>query len=409
VFERFVAFRYLRARKGGGFAYVVNWFSLIGIAIGVATLIVVTSVMNGFKDELFQKIVGMRGHIAMTSSFEKKLTNYDKVKNEAIKSSKEIESIIPIIERQVILSCKGNLHGIMAHGLSLDGLKSKDAVAKHINLEDLENFKENSIFVGQRLAETLGLRKGDVVSFFSPCGLRTPIGSFPKQDEFKVIGTFETGMHDYDKNIVIMPLDAAQEFFGLDKFVDRLEIFVKDFSHSSIVAQKISEKFSDLMVLDWQHSDAAIFHAVTVEKNVMSLILGMIILVAAFNIISGLTMLSNSKKKDIGILRTIGASRKSILIIFFYIGASIGIAGTAIGVGLGLFVSLNIDEIKKFLESLSGTTLFSGEIYFLSQIPSKTDLKEVCIIAVASVLLCFLAALYPARKASKSDPVDCLY
>jgi lipoprotein-releasing system permease protein len=260
------------------------------------------------------------------------------------------------------------------------------------------------------MAEILSVQVGDSFSLMVPGGIMTPFGSLPKQESFSVAGIFEVGMIEYDKNIVIMPLEASQNFFGMaSDSITQIDVFLDDINKTGRVSEKITQFCQDsYRVLDWKHSDASIFHAVNVEKNVMILILGIIILVAAFNIISGLTMLTNSKMRDIAILRTMGATKQSILKIFFIIGASIGVVGTFGGVSLGLLVSLNIEKIKTFLERFLDSKLFNEEIYFLSQIPSKTDINEVFFIVIFSLILCFLVTIYPAKKAASLDPAEAL-
>ena len=297
----------------------------------------------------------------------------------------------------------------MVQGISQKSLKSKNLISDNIKQSSVPDFKGQTIFIGKRLAETLDLKVGDSIKLMIPDGLVTPFGNLPKEENFEISGIFEVGMNEYDKNIILMPLDAAQSFFDLSGKVSQIEVFIDNVDNSQKISQMLADKIgNDFMVLDWQHSDASIFHAVVVEKNVMTLILSIIILVAIFNIISGLTMLTSSKTRDIAILRTMGMTKKSILQIFFTIGSSIGILGTASGISLGLLVSLNIDRIKQFLEKFSGSELFSEEIYFLTQIPSKTEWSEVLYISLFSIILCFIATLYPAKKASKLDPVEAL-
>lgn len=408
-FERFIACRYLRSQKGTGFAYVVTWFSLIGIALGVATLIIVTSVMNGFREELLTRIVGMKGHVIVSKMDTTPVHEYEKLAREIKKSSKDIEQVFPVIERQAILIRGGISRGVMIHALSSQSLQNKTLLARNIVLGRLSNFKGDNLFIGQRMAESAGLKLGDEVSILYPDGIKTPFGTFPKQKTFSIAGIFEVGMNDYDKNIILMPLLTAQNFFEIRNAVDHFEVLLDDISSSNEAKVDILQNVHDnINVLDWQHSDANIFHAVKVEKNVMTLILSIIVLVAVFNIISGLTMLTNSKTRDIAILRTIGVPRRSVTKIFFTIGASIGIVGTGSGVLLGLLVTLNIDRIKKFLEIFSESSLFSEEIYFLSQIPSKVEPMEVLSIVAGSLILCFMATIYPARKAASLDPVEAL-
>ena len=408
MIERFIAFRYLHSGKGSGFARVVTWFSFIGIALDVATLIIVTSVMNGFRSELLDKIVGMKGHIVV-SAVRGNIASYETLADKVLKLDRQVTQVIPQIEQQVVLLSGGAARGVLAQGISQKSLGAKKLISENIVAGQIKNFQGQGIFIGRRLADALGARLGDSVKLLIPDGLITPFGKLPKEETFNIAGIFEVGMNEYDKNIVIIPLPAAQSFFDIPGKVSQLELFLENVDHSKAISRQLANILgSNFSVLDWQHSDASIFHAVVVEKNVMTLILSIIVLVAMFNIISALTMLSNSKVRDIAILRTIGMTKKSILRIFFTVGSFIGISGTAIGVVLGLLVSLNIDRIKLLLERLSGSELFSEEIYFLSQIPSKLDWCEVAYISIFSMTLCLLAALYPARKAAAIDPATAL-
>ena len=409
MIERFIAFRYLKSRKNSGFAYVVTWFSFIGIALGVATLIIVTSVMNGFRAELLDKIVGMKGHIVVSDVEHKGISNYEKVSEQIKNADRRIFKVIPQMEQQAVVIANGQARGALVQALSQKSLMMKNLVAEHIKAGKIADFKERSIFVGRRMAEILGLKIGDTLELLTPDNEISTIGTTVKGETYTISGIFEVGMNEYDKNIVLMPLAEAQDFWEMPEKVSQIEIFIDDVDDSQDVAQKVSQTLgSGFMVLNWKHSDSSIFHAVEVEKNVMTLILSIIILVAVFNIISGLTMLTSSKTKDIAILRTMGMTKKSILKIFFTIGSSIGLFGTASGISLGLVVSLNIDRIKQFLEKFSDSQLFSEEIYFLSQIPSKTDWREVSCISVFAIILCLLATIYPATKASKLDPIEAL-
>lgn len=409
MIEKFIAGRYLRSRKSSGFAYVVTCFSFIGIALGVATLIIVTSVMNGFREELLDKIVGMKGHIIISPIEEKGILNYEKLSDFVKSIDKNIIKVIPQIEQQVVLIANGNARGVLVQGLTKTCLKQKNLIFNNIKYGSLENFSNQNVFIGKRLAESLNVKIGESIKLLIPDGLITPFGKLPKEENFYVSGIFEVGMNEYDKNIILMPLQNAQEFFNLENKVSQIELFLSNVDYSQKISKKLSMRLRDrLRILDWQHSDASIFHAVTVEKNVMTLILSIIVLVAIFNIISGLTMLTNSKTKDIAILRTMGLTKRSISKIFFMIGSAIGILGTTTGVFLGLVVSLNIDRIKQFLERFSDSKLFNEEIYFLSQIPSKIDWTEVLYIVLFSITFCLLATIYPAKKASKMDPVTAL-
>jgi lipoprotein-releasing system permease protein len=410
MIERLIVTRYLRSKNGQGFARIVTWFSFIGIALGVATLIVVTSVMNGFRQELLDKIVGMKGHIIVHMANRSGISNYENIVKK-IKSvcQNDVINILPQIEQQVVITANGYVGGVLVQGLSSKSLSEKKLISSHLKTGTIADFSKGTVFIGKRLAENLKISCGDTIKLLIPESIVTPFGKLPKEETLLVSGIFEVGMNEYDKNIIIIPLADAQTLFNQQLQVSQIEVFVKDVECVKNTSQKIRTTLGhDFSVLDWQHTDASIFHAVVVEKNVMTLILSIIVLVAVFNIISGLTMLTNSKMRDIAILRTIGATKKMILKIFLYIGASIGILGTTTGVALGLAVSINIDNIKQMLEKLSHSEFFNEEIYFLSQIPSKTDWREVLCITSFSFILCIFAAIYPARKAARLDPVEIL-
>jgi lipoprotein-releasing system permease protein len=406
IFELSVARRYLRMKQGAGFAYAVNLFSLIGIALGVATLIIVTSVMNGFREELFGKMIGMKGDISVISSNSRKINSYESIVKEISDLQCGSSKVIPIIEKQVVMFRNGEGIGIIVQGLSKNGLISKNTISDGI--KKLDGFVGDSVFIGKRMSESLNLSIGDYVNLTVPDGLMTPFGTLPKQSEFIVSGIFEVGMYEYDSNMILMPLDTAQNFFGLKNSVTKIEIFLGKNHDPNTVCEKLEEKFDNLRFLNWQETDSGIFHAVKVEKNVMRIILGIIVLVAVFNIISGLTMLTNSKRREIGILRTIGVSSGSIVRIFFFVGSSIGIIGTVLGASFGLLVSYNIEKIQRFLEKTLDTELFSEEVYFLSNLPSKIDYSEFIVITIGSIILCLLATIYPSKKASGLDPVECI-
>ena len=409
MIESFIALRYLKSSKGTGFTRVVTWFSFIGIALGVATLIIVTSVMNGFRIELLDKIVGMNGHIEVTTYGDVGIENYNQLKNNIKSVDNNINLVIPQVEKQVVLMSSNNARGAIVQGIEQSDLKDKKLISNNIYAGDINNFKQNKVFIGKRLAEILNAKVNDKITLLIPDGIVTPFGKVPKEEEFEIAGIFQVGMNEYDKNIILIPLNTAQEFFNLPNKVSKIEVFLNNIDNVINTANKMLQVVpSNLQVLDWQHADASIFHAVVVEKNVMTLILSIIVLVAMFNILSCLTMLSSNKIRDIAILRTIGLRRNSILKIFIYIGSTIGVLGTMSGIGLGLLISLNIDKIKTLLDKISGSNVFSEEIYFLSQLPSKVDWMEVIIICSFSLLLCFFATLYPAFKASKFNPIDAL-
>lgn len=407
LFERFVAFRYLRAPRKEGFISVIAWFSLIGISLGVATLIIVMSVMNGFREELLKSIVGMRGHILVNG-----MPPMPEVQSqiiEDIKKNKNLAAVYPMVERQAIANHKNQARGVMVHALSYEDLEKRKSVFTAIKTEALQAFAEGSILVGKRMAEIMNLGEGDKILLISPEGNNTAFGSLPRQKAFTVGGIFEVGMNEFDKNIIFMPLAVAQDFFKMPGLFTHLEIFLSNISLSDEVVQNVQETLGPKAnVVDWRHSDAGIFHAVQVERNVMFLILTLIILIASFNIISSLIMLVKDKTRDIAILRTMGASQKSVMKIFMITGSSIGVIGTLTGVTLGLTFALNIETIRQWLQKFTGSDLFSAEIYYLTQLPAKVDFSDAFIVALMALGLSFLATLYPAWKASKLDPVEAL-
>jgi lipoprotein-releasing system permease protein len=411
LFEKLIAYRYLRSPRQEGFISVIAGFSLIGIALGVATLIIVMSVMNGFREELFNRIAGMRGHL-LVQGVDKPIKNYEQVVY-ILRQIPGIQASYSIIERQAILLHKSQARGIMVQGLTEADLQQKTLVSHNVKYGVLKDFEGDNVFIGVRLAEQLHLKVGDRLLMMVPEGTSTAFGTLPKQKSLRVQGIFEVGMHDYDKNIIFIPLTTAQQLFKLEKQVSQVEIFITHPEIAPYLAQTINQVLdknwpAQLNAVDWQHSDAQIFHAVQVERNVMFIILTLIIVIAAFNIISSLIMLVKDKTRDIAILRTMGASRGSLLSIFLLTGSTIGVVGTLAGVTLGLSFSLNIENIRQFLQSLIGTELFSAEIYFLSQLPAKVNFTEVALIIGMALLLSFLATIYPAWRAARLDPVEAL-
>jgi lipoprotein-releasing system permease protein len=407
-FERLVAYRYLRSPRQEGFISVIAGFSFLGIALGVATLIIVMSVMNGFRQELLTRIIGMRGHLVV-HGIHAPLTNFDALTEEARHVS-GVVGVYPMVERQAIITFRSQARGVAVHGIKLEDLQKRALIVDNIKQGSLKDFNDpDSIIIGRRMADQLHINVGDHLTMISPTGNVTAFGTIPRQKSFKVIAVFEVGMHEFDKSVIFMTLPSAQQFFKLPDQVTHLEIFVDNIEKTAergfLIQSLVGEKAK---VLDWEHSDSSIFHAVQVERNVMFLILTLIIVIAAFNIISSLIMLVKDKTRDIAIMRTMGAARSSILKIFFLTGASIGTIGTLSGVLLGLSFALNIESIRQFLQKLSGTELFSAEIYFLSQLPAKVDWSEVITVIVMSLALSFLATVYPSWRASRLDPIEAL-
>lgn len=406
--ERLLAFRYLKSRKRTGFVSVIAGFSFLGIMLGVATLIIVMSVMNGFKAELMGRILGLNGHLGVYPSFGPTLTEYAELK-EKISKLKGVQAVVPVADGQVMVSTESGQAGVMVRGMAREDFENHSMLKQKYHGENLINFEKNQVILGWRLAAKLGVRVGDKMTLISPKANLTAFGSMPKMKGYTVLGTFDSGMSEYDSNFIFMPLAEAQKFFAMKEGVSHLEVFANDLSKVPEVLESTFDVVGgQASVYDWRHTNQAFFNAVEVERNVMFLILTLIIIVAAFNMISGLIMLVQDKAKDIAILRTMGMGKGAVQRVFLLAGLTVGAVGTLAGVLLGLVFCYNIDSIKNWLESLSGHELFSAEIYFLSHLPAKVELTEVAWVAGMSLALAFLATLYPSWKASKTDPVEAL-
>jgi len=409
AFERMVAARYLRARRREGFISIIAWFSLLGIALGVATLIIVMSVMNGFRAELMGRILGLNGHIEVVGQVGG-MTGFDDLADK-IRQIPGVTGVTPMVEGQVLVtSPAGASSGAMVRGVRSGDLLSKGAVLKGIRAGDPKAFVgDNAVIVGYRLAETLGLHVGDAMTLISPKGNVTAFGMVPRLRAYKIVATFDVGMYEYDSRFVFMPLEAAQVYFMLPDRVSNLHVMLSNPENARDAVDVIGNVTEGrLPIYDWQQTNAGFFNAIQVERNVMFLILTLIILVAAFNIISSLIMLVKDKGRDIAILRTMGATRGMIMRIFFISGASVGVIGTLGGVALGLAFALNIEKIRQFLQTLTGRELFSAEIYFLSRLPAKVDPTEVLTVVAMALVLSFAATIYPSWRAARLDPVEAL-
>ena len=411
AFERMVAFRYLRARKGERFVSVIAIFSLVGIALGVATLIIVMSVMNGFRQELLGRILGLNGHLGIYAADGGGLRDFDTILAR-VRGLPGVVSATPIVEGQVLLTSEsGGATGGFARGIRPDDLRARPILADNIRSGSLAQFGgDDTIIIGTRLAQKLRVGVGGKVTMVSPQGRTTVIGMVPRLKDYRVVALFDTGMNEYDSGFVFLPLDAAQTYFQLRDLASQIEIFVQRPDEVRQVTREIQQTLANerIRVLDWQASNSSFFAAVQVERNVMFLILTLIIIVAAFNIISSLIMLVKDKSKDIAILRTMGASSGSIMRIFLLAGASIGVLGTLIGFAIGMVFCLNIESIRQFLQSLTGTQLFSPEVYFLTRLPAIVDPNEVTQVVLMGLGLSLLATLYPSWRAAKTDPVEAL-
>lgn len=407
-FEWLLASRYLRTRRREGFVSVIAGFSFIGIMLGVATLIIVLSVMNGFRKELLSKIVGVNGHIFLTP-IERPLDDYREValKLQAIPG---VLKAVPMVEGQALASSPYGNNGVLARGITEADLKRVQAIAGNVRQGTLDGFDAaTGVAIGTRLSETLQLRVGDSLTLVSPRGASTPFGTAPRIKAYPIVAVFEIGMTEFDGAFVFMPLPEAQAYFNRDDDVNVIEVFIGNADNTQAVRDAIEANAPRPMVLtDWRQRNASFFKALEVERNVMFLILTLIVLVAALNIVSGLIMLVKDKSSDIAILRTMGATSGSILRVFLITGASIGVLGTLAGLGLGLLVCDNIQSIQAFISRISGANLWDPTVRFLTEIPSETNPREVFAVVGMALGLSLLATLLPSWKAARLDPVDAL-
>ncbi len=408
AFERLVAMRYLRARREEGFISVIAGFSLLGIALGVATLIVVMSVMNGFRAELMSRILGINGHVAVTA-LSGPIPHYDELAMKLLKVN-GVVSATPIVEGQVFVTASNGGSGAIVRGMKVEDLKARKQLADHVVMGSIDALsQEDTAMIGARLAEQMGLTIGSEITLISPQTTATMMGAIPRMKTYTVGAIFDIGMYQYDSGYIFLPLDAAQLYFKVPAAATSIEIMAKSPDHIEGVLDGLDTALGPgYRLTDWQRAHAEFFNAVQVERNVMFLILTLIIIVAAFNIISGQIMLVKDKGRNIAIMRTMGASRGTILRIFLLSGASIGIIGTAAGCLLGVAFARNIESIRRFLEGFTGTNLFDQTIYFLSKLPAIVDPMEVLLIVCMSLGLTLLASLYPAWRAARLDPVEAL-
>jgi lipoprotein-releasing system permease protein len=412
AFERMVAFRYLRARREEGFISIIAMFSLVGIALGVATLIVVLAVMNGVRGEMIKSIVGLEGHVTVYSRTGS-INTYDDV-SRMISGVAGVKAAWPKIEGQIMASHRGVSTGAMVSGYRFDDLKQKDLLLQKITQGDVKAFEQGEgVIIGNRMAEKMGINVGDSITLISPEGRATIAGMVPRVKAYKVVALFSIGMFAYDNGLILLPFHEAQIYFKLrDNGADAsnsIEVITTQPDNAPAIARDVANLLGpSYRVYDWKSSNNHIFQAVLVQRNVMFLILTLIILVASFNIISSLIMLVREKGRDVAILRTMGASRASIMRIFFTCGSFVGVVGTVIGVLLGLLIAFNTENIQLWLESMMGHKLFADELYFLSHLPSRVDFKEVLVVIAMALALSFLATIYPARRAAAMDPAEAL-
>ena len=407
-FERMMAGRYMRARRKEGFISFITVLAIVAIALGVATLIIVMSVMNGFRHELLGRILGINGHIGVMAPASYPFNNYQTAVKE-IGDIEHITKVIPMIESQLLVTAGRSAEGAMVRGISKEDILSKNALAKAVENVDMEYYTDDGVIMGVRLARKMGLTEGDKITLLSPNGKITAFGTVPRMKTYQIIGMFNSGMFEYDANFIFMPLESAQKYFGMQEAVTNIDITLEDDKFLEEVRKNLEVSLGgSAYIYDWKQSNAAFFNAIEVERNVMFVILTLIIVVAAFNIVTALIMLVKDKGRDVAVLRTMGATKGMVMRIFFIDGAVIGLLGTAIGVALGLLLSYNIEEIRQFLQGMLGRDLFSAEIYFLSKLPAKVDISEVISVVVVALLLSFGATLYPSWRAAKFDPVEAL-
>ena len=403
--ERVIAFRYLKPKKKEGFLKVISIFSFAGIALGVAILIIVMSVMDGFRTELVNKILGFNPHI-IVKPYDKKIIVSD------LNKLNELNTYITrtsfTFSGQGILINRENTTGILVRSYKKDDINKIDLIQNGIIDGDLESFNENTISIGKELAISLDLIVGDEITIMSTSNLQTPFGNLPLQEKFKISSVFSTGLAEFDQNVIFMPFANANSLFELSELDINLEIFLKNPEKVEQVKNQFTKMFSDHYVYSWTDLNKSFFGALKVERNVMFIILTLIIIVAAFNIISGLTILVKNKTKEIAILRTLGISKNSIARIFFLIGFTIGLLATITGVIMGVLFSYYIEEIRILITSIFNISLFPEEIYFLSQMPSEINLTYILIVSLFSLLITFFATIFPSISAAKLDPIQAL-
>ncbi len=409
-FERLLAWRYLFSRRREGVISIVTLFSFLGILLGVATLIVVMSVMNGFRKELLSKIIGVNGHIFIQANGDEPLTDQPDILNR-MKAIPGVKLVAPIVDGQALISSQLGNSGVMVRGMHGHDIAQIPALSTPLQEGSWEGFDSSGgLAIGRSLAAILGVEVGDTVSLIAPKGASTPFGVTPRMKSYPIVAIFEIGMSEYDSSLVYMPLKEAAAYFDVPEgHVSSFEVFLEN---SDLVDQTrpLLQKAAQIptFITDWRERNKTFFSALEVERTMMFLIVTLIVLVAAFNIISGMTMLVKEKREDIAILRTIGATRASIMRIFFMSGASVGIAGTFAGLIVGLLITFNVESIRQFMARLTQTQLFPPELYFLSHLPADPQFSEIFLIILMALSLSLLATLYPSWRAANLDPVDTL-
>ena len=402
--EKEITFRYLKTRKKDGFLNIISIFSFIGISLGVAVLIIVMSVMNGFRTELINKIVGFNAHVTV-KPYDTPI-NIEKLNNNILKLISN-DLIFSNIGEAIVIN-KDYTKGIVLRGYNNQDFTKLDIVKKGNFIGNSKNLIKNYISIGKELSFDLNLEVGDKISIMSSAGIQTIIGNLPKQETFTINSIFDSGLTDFDKNIAFINLNTLESFFNFEKKDRNLEIYLKNPSNIETIKPKVQEIFNNEFVYTWSDMNSSLFSALKVERNVMFIILSLIIIVAAFNIISGLTILVKNKTREIAILKSIGVLNKSITKIFFLVGIIIGTSATLFGIFLGVMFSLYIENLRSFLSNIFNISLFPEEIYFLSTMPSEINPSSIFVISICSIIITILVSIFPAIKASKLDPVKAL-
>ncbi len=406
-FEIWVSSKYLFPKTREKFFSLITLFSFLGISLGVATLIIVMSVMNGFREELTSKVLGINGHLKIKSVFNQGIEK-DKSFEQKIFDNFNNLKIHDIILSQGLLSYKGYSSGVLKKGVSSKYFEDREIFTKKISDESLIKFRNNEgVFIGEKLRKKLSLKEGDYLTILSPNSYETLIGNIPRSANFKVVGFFDVGMYEYDTSLIFFPIDVMQKFLNYGKKIDHYEIMVDDFDNINKVKNAVKFSLPEYFrIIDWRELNPSLFNAIEVERNVMFIILLLIIIVAAFNLISSMMILVSTKEKDIGVLRVIGVSKSQLLKIFIINGFFIGFMGTVLGLLLGFLFCLNINEIRSFFELLVGSNLFSEEIYFFSNLPIILDFTQIFRIVCISLFLSLIATIYPAIRATKIEPIN---